>query len=97
MDEIPSLSKKEAVILHLLVNEGDMYGLEMIRASNELKRGTVYVTLGRMAEKGYVESRLEDAPEGGVARRVYRATGCGRRVFRFWERMRSLAPSWLTA
>ena len=97
MDEIPKLSKKEAVILHLLVNQGSMYGLEMIRASDELKRGTVYVTLGRMAEKGYVESNLEDAPEGGVARRVYQATGHGKRVLSFWERMRSLAPSWSAA
>ncbi|WP_423925795.1 PadR family transcriptional regulator [Candidatus Palauibacter sp.] len=96
MDEIPRLSKKEAVILHLLVNQGSMYGLEMIRASDELKRGTVYVTLGRMAGKGYVESNLEDAPEGGVARRVYQATGHGKRVLSFWERMRSLAPSWGT-
>ena len=97
MGEIPKLSKKEAVILHLLVSQGSMYGLEMIRASNELKRGTVYVTLGRMAEKGYVESNLEDAPESRVARRVYRATGYGKRVLSFWERMRSLAPSWGTA
>ena len=64
MDEIPKLSKKEAVILDLLVNQGSMYGLEMIRASDELKRGTVYVTLGRMAEKGYVESNLEDRSRG---------------------------------
>jgi len=97
MDEIPKLSKKEAVILDLLVNQGRMYGLEVIRASDELKRGTVYVTLGRMAEKGYVDSDLENAPEGGVARRVYRATGHGKRVLGFWERMRSLTSSWSTA
>ena len=96
MDEIPKLSTKEAVILDLLVNQGSMYGLEMIRANGELKRGTVYVTLGRMAEKGYVESCLEDAPEGGVARRVYQATGHGQRVLSFWERVRSLVPNWGT-
>ena len=95
---MPRLSTKEAIILDLLVNQGSMYGLEMIRASDELKRGTVYVTLGRMAEKGYVESYLEDAPEGGVARRVYRATGLGQRVLSFWERMREVAAfTWSTA
>ncbi len=95
---MPKLSTKEAVILDLLVNQGSMYGLEMIRASDELKRGTVYVTLGRMAEKGYVKSYLENAPEGGVARRVYQATGHGKRVLTFWERMREVAAlTWSTA
>ncbi len=95
---MPRLSTKEAVILDLLVNQGSMYGLEMIRASDELKRGTVYVTLGRMAEKGYVESHLENAPEGGVARRVYQATGHGKRILTVWERMREVAAlTWSTA
>ena len=95
---MPRLSTKEAIILDLLVNQGSMYGLEMIRASDDLKRGTVYVTLGRMAEKGYVESHLEDAPEGGVARRVYQATGHGKRVLTVWERMREVAAlTWSTA
>lgn len=97
MSEIPKLSKKEVVILDLLVNQDRMYGLEMVRASDELKRGTVYVTLSRMAEKGYVESKLEDAPESGVARRVYQVTGHGKRALSFWERMRSLALNWSTA
>ena len=43
------LSAKEELILDMLISEGQMYGLEMVRASdNQLKRGTVYVTLGRM-------------------------------------------------
>jgi DNA-binding PadR family transcriptional regulator len=37
-----------------------MYGLKLIKASDErLKRGTVYVTLGRMEEKGFVRSRID--------------------------------------
>ena len=78
---------KERLILELLT-EGDKYGLELVQESGgRLKRGTVYVTLGRMEEKGYVESRLENAPAGqsGLPRRVYRPTGLGRRVLEAWE------------
>ena len=60
-----------------------MYGLELVDASEgELKRGTVYVTLGRMESKGLVSSRLEnDAPRfGGLPRRLYMATAYGREL-----------------
>src|SRR5687767_470787 len=56
---LPRLSPKELLILELLVGHDDMYGLAMVTASRRrLKRGTVYVTLGRMEEKGYIASRL---------------------------------------
>ena len=60
-----------------------MYGLELVAVSErELKRGTVYVTLGRMEQKGFISSRLEDAPPrfGGLPRRLYSATAVGREV-----------------
>src|SRR5215472_5169581 len=82
-----TLSAKETLILELLVREGEMYGLQMVAASRRrLKRGTVYVTLGRMEDKGYVSSRQEDAPPdaGGLPRRLYRATPLGRRVLAAW-------------
>jgi len=92
--QIPRLSQKEALILGMLTSRGEMYGLEMVKASEgELKRGTVYVTLGRMAEKGYVESREIDALEGGSPRRVFRATGHGARVLRAWE-LAGAAMAW---
>ena len=52
-----------------------------------LKRGTVYVTLGRMQEKGYLESRQEPLPEGaiGLPRRLYRPTGHAMRVLETWR------------
>ena len=39
-----------------------------------------------MEEKGYITSRLEDAPPdaGGLPRRVYEATPLGRRVLEAW-------------
>jgi DNA-binding PadR family transcriptional regulator len=82
-----TLSAKESLILELLVREKELYGLQMVAASKRrLKRGTVYVTLGRMEEKGYIVSRLEDAPPsaGGLPRRVYQPTPLGRRVLRVW-------------
>lgn len=84
---IATLSPKESLILDLLVQHGQMYGLELVAASpRQLKRGTVYVTLGRMEDKGYVTSRLEDAPPraGGLPRRIYRPTPLGRRVLDAW-------------
>ena len=80
---IPTLSSKEALILGLLGRSKEMYGLELVAASDGgLKRGTIYVTLGRMEKKGYVVSRLEDEPpsNGGLPRRLYAATAHGRQV-----------------
>ena len=84
-NEFPKLSHKEFKILQLLISTGEMFGLEMVEASEgELKRGTVYVTLQRMSDKGYIESREESrqTPEIGIPRRKYHATGLGERVYR---------------
>jgi PadR family transcriptional regulator, regulatory protein PadR len=82
-----TLSAKESLILELLVEKERLYGLQLVAASGGLlKRGTVYVTLGRMEEKGYITSRLEDPPAqaGGMPRRMYQSTTLGRRVLRAW-------------
>lgn len=87
---IPRLSAKETLILELLVEHREMYGLELVAASGkQLKRGTVYVTLGRMEEKGYVTSHVEPAPSaaGGLPRRMYVATRLGRRVLAAWSQL----------
>ena len=84
---LPTLSPKEFLILELLVREDELYGLQLVAASKRhLKRGTVYVTLGRMQEKGYVASRLEDPDPkaGGLPRRLYRPTALGRRMLSVW-------------
>lgn len=96
LHRIPTLPPKEALILDLLARESEMYGLQLVAASNgRLRRGTVYVTLGRMEEKGYVSSRLEDAPPdaGGLPRRIYEPTAFGRRVLSAWAHVaRRLSP-----
>jgi DNA-binding PadR family transcriptional regulator len=85
-----SLSRTEGLILDLLSEDAEMYGLEMVEAAEgRLKRGTVYVTLGRMVEKGFLTSRqaARAAGESGLPRRLYRATPLGRRVGRAWTRL----------
>ena len=89
------LSAKEALVLELLIEKRGMYGLELVSASRRrLKRGTVYVTLGRMEDKRYVASRLEDAPPsaGGLPRRVYEATALGRRLVEARAHLARLLP-----
>ena len=81
------LPKKELLILELLAAEGPMYGLQLVqRSGGALKRGTVYVTLGRMESKGVVESEQETPDPGaiGLPRRVYRPTPLGERMLRAW-------------
>jgi PadR family transcriptional regulator, regulatory protein PadR len=81
------LSGKESLILELLSRDKPLYGLQLVASSRRrLKRGTVYVTLGRMEEKGYITSHLEDPPSkaGGLPRRVYQPTALGRRVLAAW-------------
>jgi DNA-binding PadR family transcriptional regulator len=93
---VPRLSAKESLILEMLGRGEELYGLQLVSASKgRLKRGTVYVTLGRMEDKGYVKSRIEDAPEGagGLPRRLYEATPQGVRVLRAWSALiQQLSP-----
>ena len=82
-----TLPKKERLILELLAAEGPMYGLQLVEQSDgALKRGTVYVTLGRMEAKNLVESEQEPVPPGGIGlpRRIYRPTALGERMLRAW-------------
>ena len=70
------VAASEKVILSLLIQEGPSYGLQLINASKgQLKRGGIYVTLGRMEEKGLVTS----APTSS-GRRLYEPTTFGERA-----------------
>jgi len=63
----------QSLVLELLIERDELYGLQLVASSKRrLKRGTVYVTLGRMEDKGYITSRLEAAPAdvGGMPRRL---------------------------
>jgi DNA-binding PadR family transcriptional regulator len=79
---LPSISDSESFILDLLEGR-ERFGLELVEASGgRLKRGSVYVTLGRMEAKGFVESRQEERTPGaiGLPRRLYQATAYGLKV-----------------
>ena len=83
---IPRLSSTEHVILELL-SEGESFGLQLVeRSGGRIKRGTVYVTLARMQEKGYIASRTEPLAAGaiGLPRRLYKPTAFGSRVMNAW-------------
>lgn len=70
------LASSERTILELLAGREVSYGLELVAASRgKLTRGGIYVTLGRMEQKGLVASAPADA-----GRRLYRMTGLGERA-----------------
>ncbi|HEX3702105.1 MAG TPA: helix-turn-helix transcriptional regulator [Vicinamibacterales bacterium] len=72
-----------------LLREGESFGLELVaRSQGALKRGTVYVTLARMEDKGYLTSRTEALPHGaiGLPRRLYQSTAYGVSVLKIWTR-----------
>jgi DNA-binding PadR family transcriptional regulator len=75
------LSALETLILDILADRGPTYGLDLVAHSGgKLKRGSVYVTLGRMEQKGLVTSRLAERPGEGPARRLYEPTAMGLRA-----------------
>jgi PadR family transcriptional regulator, regulatory protein PadR len=88
VSDLPRFSATERLIVELLAAHEEMFGLQMVEVSEgRLKRGTVYVTLGRMQEKGYLESRQEPLPAGaiGLPRRLYRPTGLAMRILAAWK------------
>ena len=92
MEHDGKLTAKEAFVLSFLTTYPKGYGLEMVRKSRGLlKRGSVYVTLSRMQQKGYVKSEKETAPpdESGPARRHYVVTAKGAQAFKAWQLLRS--------
>lgn len=98
---------EELVLLAVLRLGQDAYGAAIRK---ELRRrahrapsvSTIYVTLMRLEEKGFVRSRLGEStsPRGGRPKRLFDLTGAGieelraaRRVReRMWEGLEELAP-----
>jgi DNA-binding PadR family transcriptional regulator len=87
-EPVPRLSRTEQLILELLTERGELYGLQLVqRSEGRLPRGTVYVTLQRMEDKGLVASRLEERedPLPGLPRRLYTPTRAGASLLRALE------------
>lgn len=72
------------------------YGYDLSRET-DLKSGTLYPLLIRLAERQWVESRWQHAEENGKPRHMYRLTAAGRRAARDLlqdqAKRRSLNPS----
>ena len=89
-NQLPRITNTEALIMKVLLDKAgtEIYGWELMEASDgKLKRGTIYVILNRMEDKGFIESRKEIRREGarGLPRRMYKLTGLGQRTISAWE------------
>lgn len=73
-----------------------MFGLEMVRASVGLfKRGSIYVLLGRMEDKGYVRQMIDkQAKHPGLPRPLYTLTALGQRTLTATEATFAAALGW---
>jgi DNA-binding PadR family transcriptional regulator len=84
-------TRAEMLVMNLLADQaGGMYGLEIVEGSKgKVKRGSVYVLLARLEEKGFVKST---APKGtpdypGLPRPTYRLTAVGTQVLAAAEQL----------
>ena len=77
-------SRTEVAVLELLSGK-KMYGLEMVKSSDRLTRGSIYVILNRMEDKGLVLSEVADVSGPLAGRRIYNITGLGQRAYAAWE------------
>jgi DNA-binding PadR family transcriptional regulator len=103
-DRDPLGEFERLVLLAVLDLAGDAYAVPVRRetvrrAGRPISRGAVYVTLGRLEQKGYLDSWLGDpTPErGGRAKRLYRLRPAGlaalRRSLAALDRMREGLPA----
>lgn len=79
----PYATATELLILRELKGETTgMFGLEIVQSSGgELSRASVYTLLGRLEDKGFVESRVvRDTERAGLKRPRYKLTGLGERA-----------------
>ena len=84
----------ELAILNVL-GGGPLYGYEIVRRLGDvdglvITEGTVYPILSRLRNEEYVESYIEESPEG-PPRKYYRLTNPGRdelrRMNQHWQRL----------
>jgi PadR family transcriptional regulator PadR len=84
----------ELAILNAL-GTNELYGYDLVRRLSDLdsiaiSEGTVYPILSRLRNDGFVETYLEESPDG-PARKYYRLTSQGReelrRMYQHWHRL----------
>jgi DNA-binding PadR family transcriptional regulator len=90
------LSSAEAAILGLLAGR-QMCGSEMVRASECLNRGSIYVILNRMEDAGLILSRPLESTGPTAGKLTYAITGSGQDAYAAWEReSRPMRPLYKT-
>lgn len=78
-----SLLPTELEVLQLLGDTpAGMYGLQLVNASEgKLRRGTVYITLGILEERGFLASAVKrDSSHRALPRRIFTITALGESV-----------------
>lgn len=99
------LGEFEQLVLFALVQLGDgAYGMAVrreieSRTGRDVSQGAVYMTLNRLADRGYVSSRLADsAPgRGGRRRKYYTVESAGARTLqRAYGQVQAMADGALT-
>lgn len=86
-------SQAEFTVLSVLDDHGPSYGLELVARSNgAIKRGGVYVLLGRLQEKGLVASTIPTPTKKhrGLPRPVYNITPLGQKALAACKLLASL-------
>lgn len=77
---MPRRLGQATIAILLALRDGGRYGLDLMDRT-DLPSGTVYPTLGRLEERGYVRGRWESAAAASAAgrprRRYYELTSAG--------------------
>jgi DNA-binding PadR family transcriptional regulator len=84
-------STAEIIILKILSNGPERYGLELVQESNGwLKRGTVYATLYRMQKEDWIIGRQDKLPGvSGIPKVKYQLSSKGRRILEGAEQIQN--------
>ena len=90
MNKTTYLGELEQMVLLAILRLGDdAYGMSIreemeARAGRELSRSAAYITLERLARKGYLITRMGDPSpvRGGRAKRYYELSDTGREALR---------------
>ncbi|MCA9178846.1 MAG: helix-turn-helix transcriptional regulator [Planctomycetales bacterium] len=91
---MPHISNTEALILAMMEDGTEWYGLQLCKESNgRIKRGTVYTTLMRMEDKRLLTHRKLPIKSGqrGPARIVYKINSAGYQSLEAWRVARAAA------
>lgn len=97
----PSELEEQTLYAILDLSEGDAYTLPLLERlrqirGRDLSPGALYTVLGRLEEKGFVESEMGEAtPErGGKRKRLYRVNAEGKKALQEMDRQRqALRPT----